>query len=149
MDKTLKYLKAAEQYFTVVPFVFKCHPVCNYEKVINFGLGTVRSEMVNDTYPFAVLNVGPREHSVEESFLQLFVVVAIRVLETLISHIKFFWKFRRGKFGSDVGFVGGSLGLSSAPYVLEIIVRSLFLGKLVAFAQRDNNNDVVTVCKTA
>ena len=37
---------AVEQYFTVVLFVFHFYPVCKFGKVINFGLGTVRSERV-------------------------------------------------------------------------------------------------------
>ena len=36
--------KAVEQYFTVVLFGFQVSTVCNFEKFINFGLGTVRSE---------------------------------------------------------------------------------------------------------
>ena len=39
--------KAVEQYFTVVLFVFQFSLVCNFGKFIHFGLGTVRSEMVN------------------------------------------------------------------------------------------------------
>ena len=41
--------KAVEQYtyFTVVLFGFQFYPVCNFEKCINFGLGTLRSEKVN------------------------------------------------------------------------------------------------------
>ena len=39
--------KAAEQYFTVVLFVFQFYPVCNFGKFIRFGLGIVRSERVN------------------------------------------------------------------------------------------------------
>ena len=35
------------QHFTVVPFVFQFYPVCNFGKFINFGLGTVRRERVN------------------------------------------------------------------------------------------------------
>ena len=35
--------KAVEQYFTVMPFVFRFYPVCNFGKFIRFGLGTVRS----------------------------------------------------------------------------------------------------------
>ena len=45
MYRTLK--KAVEQYFTVVMFVFQLSPVCNFGKLINFGLGTVRSERAN------------------------------------------------------------------------------------------------------
>ena len=39
--------RAVEQYFTVVLFVFQFYPVCDFEKLISFGLGTVRSERVN------------------------------------------------------------------------------------------------------
>ena len=39
--------KAVELYFTVMLFVFQSHPVCNFEKNINFGLGTVWNEKVN------------------------------------------------------------------------------------------------------
>ena len=38
--------KAVEQYFTVVPFVFRFSPVCNFGKFVIFGLDTVRSEGV-------------------------------------------------------------------------------------------------------
>ena len=39
--------KADEQFFTVVLFVSQFNPVCNVGKFINFGLGTVKSEVVN------------------------------------------------------------------------------------------------------
>ena len=42
--------KAVEQYFTVRLFVFQLYIVCNFRKFINFGLGTVRNEMVKETY---------------------------------------------------------------------------------------------------
>ena len=36
--------KAVEQlYFSVVLFVVQFYPVCDFGKLINFGLGTVRS----------------------------------------------------------------------------------------------------------
>ena len=38
-----------EQYFTVLLFVFQFHAVGNFGTFINFGFGTVKSEMVNDT----------------------------------------------------------------------------------------------------
>ena len=38
--------KAVEQYFTVVLFVFQFYKVYNFEKMINFELGTVRSGRV-------------------------------------------------------------------------------------------------------
>ena len=38
--------KVVEQYFTVVLFVFQFYSVCNCEKFILFGLGTVRSEEI-------------------------------------------------------------------------------------------------------
>ena len=38
--------KAVAQYFTVVLFVFQFSPVCYFEKNINFGFGTVRSERI-------------------------------------------------------------------------------------------------------
>ena len=34
------HLKAAEQYVTVMLFGVQFYPVCNFEKPINFGLGT-------------------------------------------------------------------------------------------------------------
>ena len=37
--------KAVEQYFTVVLFVIQFYTVCNFGKLINFGLGTVRREL--------------------------------------------------------------------------------------------------------
>ena len=39
-DRTLMcdHWKAVEQYFTLVVFVFQFYPVCNFGKVINFGL---------------------------------------------------------------------------------------------------------------
>ena len=45
MDRNL-YWKAVEQclYFNVVLVVFQFYPVCNFGKLINFGLGTVRCE---------------------------------------------------------------------------------------------------------
>ena len=49
VDRTLKCdhsLKAVEQYFTMVLFIFQFYPVCNFGQVINFGLGTVRNERV-------------------------------------------------------------------------------------------------------
>ena len=39
--------KTVQQYFTALLFfAFKFIPVCCFENVINFGLGTVRSERV-------------------------------------------------------------------------------------------------------
>ena len=38
---------AVEQYVTVVLFVFQIYPDGNFGKFASFGLGTVRSEMVN------------------------------------------------------------------------------------------------------
>ena len=37
--------KVVEQYLTVVLFVFQFYPVYNFGKFIDFGLGSVRSEM--------------------------------------------------------------------------------------------------------
>ena len=34
--------KAVDQFFTMMLCVFQFHPVCNFEKFLNFGLGTVR-----------------------------------------------------------------------------------------------------------
>ena len=47
--------KTVEQYITVVLLVlfFQFYPVCNFGKLINFGLATVRSERVNYQF-FAV-----------------------------------------------------------------------------------------------
>ena len=42
--------KAVEQQFTAMMFVFQLSPVCNFGEFINFGLGTVRSERVNDPH---------------------------------------------------------------------------------------------------
>ena len=36
------HCKAVEQYFTMVLCAFQFYPVCNFEKLINFGLGTER-----------------------------------------------------------------------------------------------------------
>ena len=36
--------KAVVVNFTVVVFVFQFYPVCNFGKLFNFGLGTVKSE---------------------------------------------------------------------------------------------------------
>ena len=51
MDRTLKcdHWKAVMQYFTVVLFVFQFFQVLNVRKFIKFGLGTVRSERVNQS----------------------------------------------------------------------------------------------------
>ena len=38
--------KAVEQYFTVKLFVFQFYPLCNFVKFINFGVGIVTSERV-------------------------------------------------------------------------------------------------------
>ena len=38
--------KALEQYFAAVLFGFQFYPVCNFGKLIIFGLGTARSERV-------------------------------------------------------------------------------------------------------
>ena len=38
--------KAVEQYFTVLLFVFQFYLVCNLGKLINFELGTAKSERV-------------------------------------------------------------------------------------------------------
>ena len=38
--------KAVEQYFAVALFVFEFDQVCNFGKLINFRLGTVRSERI-------------------------------------------------------------------------------------------------------
>ena len=48
-DRPLKcdHWKAVKQYLTVVLFVFKFHPVCNFGKFINFGLGIIRSKRIN------------------------------------------------------------------------------------------------------
>ena len=49
IDRTLKCdhsLKAVEQYFTKVLFVFQFWPVSTFGKFISFGLGTGRSERV-------------------------------------------------------------------------------------------------------
>ena len=43
--------KVVEQYFTVVMLLFQFCPVCNFVKLISFGLATVRSERVS-SYPF-------------------------------------------------------------------------------------------------
>ena len=40
------YWKAVEKYFTVLLCFFNCYPVCNFGKIIKFGLCTVRSERV-------------------------------------------------------------------------------------------------------
>ena len=40
--------KAVEKYFTVVLFVFQFPRVFNFGKIFSFGLGTVRSERVNE-----------------------------------------------------------------------------------------------------
>ena len=42
--------KAVEQYFGVVLFVFQFYLVCKCGKFIHFGIGTVRSEMVNGVH---------------------------------------------------------------------------------------------------
>ena len=42
--------KAAEQYFTVVLFVFQFYSVGNFGKFMNFGLGTIESERVNQAF---------------------------------------------------------------------------------------------------
>ena len=39
--------KAVEMYFTVVMFVFQFYVVCFFGKIYQFGLGAVRSELVN------------------------------------------------------------------------------------------------------
>ena len=50
MDRTLEcdhsLVKAVEQCFSMVLFVFQVYPVCNFGKFISFGLGTVRRERV-------------------------------------------------------------------------------------------------------
>ena len=40
--------KIVEQYFTVVLLVLQFYPVGYFGEFINFGLGTVKSERVND-----------------------------------------------------------------------------------------------------
>ena len=47
MDSVAIRWKAVEQYFTEVLFMFPVYPVCNFETFLDFGLGTVRSEKVN------------------------------------------------------------------------------------------------------
>ena len=50
MDRLLQgdhYLKAVEQYFVVVLFVFQFYPICHFEIFLSFRLGTVRSERAN------------------------------------------------------------------------------------------------------
>ena len=47
--------KAVKQYFTVALFVFQFKSVCNFGKIINFGLGTVRCERVNGVGQFLSL----------------------------------------------------------------------------------------------
>ena len=37
---------SVERYYEVVLFVFQFNPVCNFEKLTHFGLGTDRSERV-------------------------------------------------------------------------------------------------------
>ena len=53
MDRTLKcvhsFVKLSELYFTVVLFVFRFYPVCNLEKIVSFGLGTIKSDRANKT----------------------------------------------------------------------------------------------------
>ena len=44
---------AVKQYLTVVLFVFQLCLVYNFEKFSNFGLGTVRSERVNEASVFS------------------------------------------------------------------------------------------------
>ena len=45
-DSWTELSKDDKQYFTVVLFVFQFFPVGNFAKLINFGVGTVRSERV-------------------------------------------------------------------------------------------------------
>ena len=40
---------AVDKYFIVVLFVSQCQPICYFGTFINFGLGTVKSERVNDS----------------------------------------------------------------------------------------------------
>ena len=44
-----------KQYFSLVLFVFYFYSVCNFGKFLNFGLGTIRNERVNNNRNF--LNV--------------------------------------------------------------------------------------------
>ena len=102
---------------------------------------------ITHTYPFVVFHISSCKHRIVRSLGQLFIVVTIKILEALISHVECRRKFWWAEFCGDVRLFVVTLGLSLSPQFSEEVIRGFVFGKLIAFAQRHNDHYVMAVRK--
>ena len=67
--------KAGKHYFAVELFVFQFYSNCNFGKFINFELGMVRSEKVNQTGESKILKLIPQVIPTTYEIVSLFLVL--------------------------------------------------------------------------